>query len=80
MEVPAVGDDLAVVRADFPAYQIWQEERHGQPRYVARGRSPGLSPYTVVTPDLDELRNALTPAPGGHDDPLAPAGPNIARM
>jgi O-methyltransferase involved in polyketide biosynthesis len=75
-----VSDDLAVVQAEFPAYQIWQEEGRGQPRYVARSRSWRVSPHTVVTPDLNELRDALDPAQGPERNPIAPAQPNIARM
>jgi O-methyltransferase involved in polyketide biosynthesis len=79
-EVPAVNDDLAVVRADFPAYQIWREEGRDQPRYVARSRVWRLNPHTVVTPDLAELRDALSPAHSAVGDSLASTGPNIARM
>jgi S-adenosyl methyltransferase len=79
-EVPVVSDDLAVVRADFPAYQIWQEEGRSQPRYVARSRAWRLNPHTVVTSDLAELRDALSPAHSAADDSLASTGPNIARM
>ena len=78
-----MSDDLAMVRADFPAYQIWREEGRDQPRYVARSRVWRLNPHTVVTPDLDELRDALAPASGGvrgPADPAAGARPNIARM
>ena len=75
-----MSDDLTMVQADFPAYQIWQEESRGQPRFVARSRYWRLNPHTVVTPDLAELRDALDPAPGPGRDPVAPAQPNIARM
>lgn len=75
-----MSDDLTVVQADFPAYQIWQEQGRGQPRFVARSRYWRLNPHTVVTPDLAELRNALEPAPGPDCDPVGSGQPNIARM
>jgi O-methyltransferase involved in polyketide biosynthesis len=74
-----VSDDLAVVRADFPAYRIWREQARGNARYVARSRYLRLSPHTVVTADLRELRDALGPARLTGPDTLAPAQPNIAR-
>jgi hypothetical protein len=60
-EVPAVSDDLTVLRNEFPAFSIWQEETPGRSRYVARSRRQGLNPHTVVTDDLQELRDALQP-------------------
>ena len=75
-----MSDDLAVVRADFPAYQIWQEDSRGQPRFVARSRFLGVNPHTVVTPDLDELRDALAPTHDADGQPVTGSRPNIARM
>ena len=75
-----MSDDLAVVRADFPAYRIWREQARGCARYVARSRYLRVSPYTVVTGDLGELRDALEPARVTEPDPLTPGQPNIARM
>jgi len=78
-----VSDDLTVLRADFPAYRIWREETPGRIRYVARSRHPGLNPFTVVTPDLGELRDALQSAPQAQapEPPeFSPGQPNIARM
>ena len=74
-----MSDDLAVVRADFPAYRIWREQARGCARYVACSRYLRISPYTVVTADLRELRDALEPARVTEPDPLSPGQPNIAR-
>ncbi len=62
MEVTAVSDELTVLRDEFPAYRIWQEQLPGRTRYVARRRCQGLGPHTVVTADVGELREALAPA------------------
>lgn len=62
MEVTAVSDELTVLRDEFPAYRIWQEQLPGRTRYVARRRYEGLGPHTVVTADAGELRQALAPA------------------
>ena len=60
-EVPAVSDDLTVLREEFPGHWIWLEEDPGRSRYVARRRHQGLNPHTVATPDIRELRDALQP-------------------
>ena len=62
MEVTAVSEELTVLRDEFPAYRIWQEQLPGRTRYVARRRHEGLGPHTVVTADAGELRQALAPA------------------
>jgi SAM-dependent methyltransferase len=82
MEVSAVGEDLAVLRAEFPAYKIWQEQTPGRTRYVARSRHDDINPHTVITADLCELREALEPSPADNDafSAFSPAEPNIARM
>jgi hypothetical protein len=54
--------DLAALRADAPGYSIWRESLPGRIRYVARSLRDGQHPHTVVAGDLDELREALTPA------------------
>ena len=79
-QMPALADDLTVLRADFPAYKIWQEHTPGRARYVARSLRDGLNPHTVVTSDLAELRNALGPARSAEVTPFTPDQPNIARM
>jgi O-methyltransferase involved in polyketide biosynthesis len=79
-QMPALGDDLNVLRADFPAYKIWQEHTPGRSRYVARSLRTDLNPHTVVTSDLAELRNALQPARTAGMTPFTPGRPNIARM
>ncbi len=73
-------DALAVLRDDYPGYKIWREITPGRERYVARSLRMGLNPHTVVTADLNELRDVLEPA--GNPDLLAftTARANIARM
>jgi O-methyltransferase involved in polyketide biosynthesis len=59
---PSIEQDLAVLRQDFPGFRIWPEEICDRTRYVARSQRPGLHPHTVITDDLDELRQALKTA------------------
>jgi O-methyltransferase involved in polyketide biosynthesis len=77
-----VGEDLAVLRSEFPAFRIWEERLPGRTRYVARSRTEGVNPHTVITADLGELREALRPAPAATSRPIAwsSSEPNIARM
>jgi S-adenosyl methyltransferase len=77
---PAADVDLGVLRADAPGYRIWRESFPGRIRYVARSLQDGQHPHTVVTADLDELREALTPAQSATLVPFSTARPNIARM
>jgi hypothetical protein len=65
-------DTLDRLRADFPSYAIDTEPRptgthpdgrQVQPptiRFVAVRREHGPGPHTVITPDPDELRAALS--------------------
>ena len=56
---------LASTVHEFPQFRIWREiTTDREPRFVARRRHPGVSPHTVVTPDLAELRAALATSPG----------------
>ena len=65
---------LDQLRTDFPDFDIAREIIRDRLRYVSRRRRPGVQPHTVVTADLEELREALTsvgparqcggPAPG----------------
>ena len=74
-------DDLALLRADFPDYKIWQEHAPGRRRYVVRSLIPGLNPHTVVTADLSELRDVLEPAGAAPDlKAFTTARANVARM
>jgi hypothetical protein len=60
---PSPGIDnpgLLTLRADFPQFRIWAETLGRRTRYIARRLDPGTRPHTVVTPDLDELRAALS--------------------
>ena len=74
------GDDLAVLRADYPGYKIWREITPGRDRYVARSLIEGLNPHTVVTDDLGELRDVLEPAAAPDTAEFTTARANIARM
>jgi SAM-dependent methyltransferase len=74
---PSIEQDLAVLRQDFPGFRIWPEEICDRTRYVARSQRPGLHPHTVITDDLDELRQALKTADA--QPPFSPDRPNIAR-
>lgn len=58
--------ELAALQAEFPVFRIWQEITGDRVRFVARSRRRGLNPHTVVTADLSELRDALTPTAPGH--------------
>jgi hypothetical protein len=67
--------ELASLQADFPAYEIWREETGYGTQYVARGRTLGVHPHTVVTADLGRLRDVLagaTPPRRGNDDAAMP--------
>jgi len=77
-----VSEDLAVLRAEFPAYEMWQEDTPGRIRYVARSRAPGVNPHTLITADVEELREVLRTAPkiGSGSSAFCPTEPNIARM
>lgn len=61
--------DLAGLQEDFPGFRIWQEATGERTRVVAVRRHAGISPHTVITADVAELRAVLT----GHQHP--PTGP-----
>jgi hypothetical protein len=73
-------DDLASVRGDFPDYRIWREVFPGRDRYVVRSLMPGLSPHTLVTDDLAELRDVLQPVRPPQPEAFTTARANVARM
>ena len=77
-----MGEDLAVLQAEFPAFRIWEEQMPGRVRYVARSRTDGVNPHTVIAADLDEMRGALQPslAVSSDERSFSTAEPNIARM
>jgi SAM-dependent methyltransferase len=75
---PRADEELAALRLDFPGFRIWHEEICDRRRYVARSQLPGLHPHTVITPDLDELRDALKAA--GLQIPFTPDKPSVARI
>jgi SAM-dependent methyltransferase len=75
-----IRNELAVLRDDYPGYEIWHEVTPGRERYIARSLHFGRNPHTVVTADLSELRDMLQPT-GTPDLPaFMTARPNIARM
>lgn len=58
-------DQLPALRRDYPDYAITREPGElrgpGAPaRFVACAARTGVHPHTVVTPDPDELRAALS--------------------
>ena len=53
--------ELGTLREQFPGFRIWREITGDRCRYVARSQRQGLSPHTIVTADMDELRAALSP-------------------
>jgi O-methyltransferase involved in polyketide biosynthesis len=77
-----VNDELAALRGEFPKFRIWQEIIGDRTRYIARGGGPGISPHTVVTGELGELREALSGEAGQQAAPVPADGrpPNIARV
>jgi hypothetical protein len=60
--------ELASLQTDFPAFEIWLEETGYGTLYVARSRTLGVHPHTVVTADPASIRAALAdptpPQPG----------------
>src|SRR5262249_41570029 len=77
---PVSEEELATVQADFPGYRIWREVLPGPDRYVVWSLLPGLSPHTVVTDDLSELRGLLEPARAPRLEGFTTARANVARM
>jgi S-adenosyl methyltransferase len=73
-------DDLATVQADFPGYEIWREVLPDRDRYVVRSLLPGLSPHTLVTDDLGELRGLLEPGSPLRAPAFTTTKANVARM
>jgi S-adenosyl methyltransferase len=73
-------EDLAAVQADFPGYRIWREIFPGRDRYVVRSMVPGLSPHTLVTDDLAELRDVLEPVASPQPGEFTTSRANVARM
>jgi hypothetical protein len=70
--------ELSGLQADFPAFEIWREETGYGTQYVARGRTLGVHPHTVVTADPSSIRAALadaTPQQPGNDDTAMPGLP-----
>jgi hypothetical protein len=64
---PAGTGGLADLRVEFPRYQIWEEIVRDRTRYVARSQQAGTRPHTLVTADLQELRNGLSAGTGTED-------------
>jgi hypothetical protein len=82
--VAASGHALDTLREEHAWFRIWPGDNVGRVRHVARSQCTGLSPHTVVTADLAELRFAH---PGDLEQPPAAGGvafdsgkPGIARV
>jgi hypothetical protein len=60
--------ELEAFRAEFPDFRIWREITCDRTIYNARSLHWGTNPHTVVTGNLDELRDTLrksrAPQPG----------------
>jgi hypothetical protein len=62
---------LSRLSAEFPAFHIVMETTVGhRVRFVARSRDADVHPRTVITPDVTELRDALTTAPAPPAPPI----------
>lgn len=57
--LPDDPDELALVAADFPAFEVWRSVTAHRSRYVAQSRTLDGHPHMVVTDDLAELAAAL---------------------
>ena len=77
-----MNDQLAALRDEFPGFRIWRETIGDRMRYIARGAGLGISPHTVVTDELGELRAALGGDAGQQAaaEPFETQAPNIARV
>ena len=62
-------DVLLGLQQEFPGFRIWQESHGDRKRYVACRVLAGTRPHSVVTADLDELRDALGGKPGLEKQP-----------
>lgn len=51
---------LTALRDEFPGFSIASETTHSGLRYIARSLRPGISPHTLITSDLGELRAELS--------------------
>jgi hypothetical protein len=56
---PADPDELAMVAAGYPAFDLWRETTYDGTRYIARARSLRTHPHAVITGSLGELTAAL---------------------
>jgi hypothetical protein len=62
-------DVLFGLQRDFPGFRIWQESHGARKRYVACRLAAGIRPYSVVTADPQELRDALSGQPEQEERP-----------
>lgn len=67
--------ELAALQREFPGFRIWREAAGERTRLVAVRRHRGLSPHTVVTGDLAELRAVLTRPPVDLRQPVTATAP-----
>jgi hypothetical protein len=90
---PAPGDDandaeqptLRELQREFPQFAIWREVMPDRTRYNAQRVGAGCGLHSVITADVDEMRDILTQARREQDLsparlPAGPGQPNIARM
>jgi hypothetical protein len=70
MDEAEVAAELARLRRECPRYSIGIVTTGDRTRFIGQRRRPGPGPYTVLTDDLAELREAL--ATGQEQGP--PAG------
>jgi len=91
---PAPGGDandgeqptLRDLQRDFPQFAIWREVTPDRTRYNAQRISAGRGLHSVITADVDEMRDILTQARREQGWgwparlPPGPGKPNIARM
>ncbi len=77
--------ELARLQDDFPGFRIWQQATGERTQLTAVRRHRGISPHTVVTADVAELRAVLN----GHRHTVAslatgslstPAGPGVITL
>lgn len=70
--------ELARLRAQFPGFDIWLEEKQQLALFVARRQRDHLHPHTLVTTSPDEMRRQLAESTAESGLP-SPAGPGPGR-
>ena len=70
MDESDVAAELARLRRECPRYSIGIVTTGDRTRFLGQRRTPGPGPYTVLTDDLAELRDAM----GAGQEQAPPAG------